>query len=162
MSQLIEVKVPDIGDYSDIPVIEICVAIGDTVKVDDALVTLESDKATMDVPSSVAGVVKEIRVALGDRISEGKIVAVIDAAAAGAAVDADNIYHRIFPETKIVEYRREVRPGDTLWTICGEIATDKEDLRKLVYQAKKDNRIRDVGNLQPGTLVIVRVEEARK
>lgn len=81
---------------------------------------------------------------------------------AGAAVDADNLYHRLFPETKIVEYRREVRPGDTLWTICGEIATDKEDLRKLVYQAKKDNRIMDVGNLQPGTLVIVRVEEARK
>ena len=81
---------------------------------------------------------------------------------AGAAVDADNIYHRIFPETKIVEYCREVKPGDTLWTICGEIATDKEDLRKLVYQAKKDNRIKDVGNLQPGTLVIVRVEEARK
>lgn len=83
-------------------------------------------------------------------------------ALAGAAVDADNIYNRLFPETKIVEYRREVRPGDTLWTICGEIATDKEDLRKLVWQAKKDNRIRDVGNLQPGTLVIVRVEEARK
>lgn len=80
----------------------------------------------------------------------------------GAAMDAGKIYHRIFPETKIVEYRREVRPGDTLWTICGEIATDKEDLRKLVWQAKKDNRIKDVGNLQPGTLVIVRVEEARK
>lgn len=80
---------------------------------------------------------------------------------AGAAVDADNIYNRFFPETKIVEYRREVRPGDTLWTICGEITTDKEDLRRLVWQAKKDNRIRDVGNLQPGTLVIVRVEEAR-
>lgn len=80
---------------------------------------------------------------------------------AGAAVDAGKIYHRLFPETKIVEYRREVKPGDTLWTICGEIATDKEDLRKLVWQAKKDNRIRDVGNLQPGTLVIVRVEEAR-
>ncbi|MFQ9571996.1 MAG: LysM peptidoglycan-binding domain-containing protein [Dialister invisus] len=81
---------------------------------------------------------------------------------AGAAVDADNIYNRLFPEVKIVEYRREVRAGDTLWDICGEIATDKEDLRKLVYQAKKDNRIMDVGNLQPGTLVIVRVEEARK
>ena len=80
---------------------------------------------------------------------------------AGAAVDADNLYHRLFPETKIVEYRREVRPGDTLWTICSEIATKKEDLRKLVWQAKKDNGIRDVGNLQPGTLVIVRVEEAR-
>lgn len=81
---------------------------------------------------------------------------------AGAAVDADSIYNRMFPETKIVEYRREVRPGDTLWTICGEIATDKEDLRKLVWQAKKDNRIRDVGNLQPGMLIVVRVEEARK
>lgn len=81
---------------------------------------------------------------------------------AGAAVDADNIYHRIFPEVKIVEYRREVKPGDTLWTICGEIATDKEDLRKLVWQAKKDNRIQDVGNLQPGMLIVVRVEEARK
>lgn len=81
---------------------------------------------------------------------------------AGAAVDADNLYHRMFPDVKIVEYRREVRPGDTLWDICGEIATDKEDLRRLVWQAKKDNQIRDVGNLQPGTLVIVRVEEARK
>ena len=81
---------------------------------------------------------------------------------AGAVVDADNIYNRLFPETKIVEYRREVRPGDTLWTICGEIATDKEDLRQLVYQAKKDNRIKDVGNLQPGMLIVVRVEEAMK
>lgn len=81
---------------------------------------------------------------------------------AGAAVDADNIYHRIFPETRIVEYRRAVKTGDTLWTICGEIATDKEDLRKLVWQAKKDNRIKDVGNLQPGMLIVVRVEEARK
>lgn len=81
---------------------------------------------------------------------------------AGAAVDADNLYHRMFPDVKIVEYRREVRPGDTLWDICGNLATDKEDLRRLVWQAKKDNRIRDVGNLQPGTLVIVRVEEARK
>lgn len=81
---------------------------------------------------------------------------------AGIYVDADKICNRLFPETKIVEYRREVKQGDTLWDICGEIATDKEDLRKLVWQAKKDNRIHDVGNLQPGTLVIVRVEEARK
>lgn len=81
---------------------------------------------------------------------------------AGAVVDADSICNRLFPEVKIVEYRREVRPGDALWTICGEIATDKEDLRRLVYQAKKDNRIMDVGNLQPGMLIVVRVEEARK
>lgn len=80
---------------------------------------------------------------------------------AGAAVDADNICNRLFPETRIVEYRREVKPGDTLWDICGEIATDKEDLRKLVWQTKKDNRIQDVGNLQPGMLIVVKVEEAR-
>ncbi len=80
---------------------------------------------------------------------------------AGAAVDAEKICNRLFPETRIVEYRREVKPGDTLWTICGEIATDKEDLRKLVWQAKKDNRIMDVGNLQPGMLIVVKVEEAR-
>lgn len=81
---------------------------------------------------------------------------------AGAAVDADNICNRLFPETRIVEYRRKVKAGDTLWDICGEIAMDKEDLRKLVWQAKKDNRIMDVGNLQPGMLIVVRVEEARK
>jgi pyruvate/2-oxoglutarate dehydrogenase complex dihydrolipoamide acyltransferase (E2) component len=75
MSQIIEVKVPDIGDYHDVPVIDICVNTGDTVKVDDALITLESDKATMDVPSSVAGVVREVKVSLGERISEGTVVA---------------------------------------------------------------------------------------
>ena len=85
MSQTIEVKVPDIGDYSDVPVIDICVKVGDTVKVDDALVTLESDKATMDVPSSAAGVVKEIKVALGDKISEGAVVVIIEAAGAATA-----------------------------------------------------------------------------
>lgn len=88
MSQTVEVKVPDIGDFGDIPVIEVCVKVGDTVSVDDALVTLESDKATMDVPSSVAGVVKEIKVALGDRISEGVVVAVIEAAGASTAAES--------------------------------------------------------------------------
>ncbi|MCL1826304.1 MAG: dihydrolipoyllysine-residue acetyltransferase [Betaproteobacteria bacterium] len=71
MSQLTEIKVPDIGDFSDVPIIEIYVKPGDAVALDDALVTLESDKATMDVPATVAGVVKEVLVKLGDRISEG-------------------------------------------------------------------------------------------
>ncbi|WP_291983789.1 dihydrolipoyl dehydrogenase [Candidatus Accumulibacter sp. ACC005] len=82
MSQVIEAKVPDIGDYHDVPVIDVCVAVGDTIKVDDALVTLESDKATMDVPSSVAGVVKEVRVKLGDKVSEGAVVVLIETGAA--------------------------------------------------------------------------------
>ena len=85
MSQIIEAKVPDIGDYSDVPVIDICVKVGDTVKAEDSLVTLESDKATMDVPSPADGVVKEIRVKLGDKVSEGTLVVVLEAAGAATA-----------------------------------------------------------------------------
>ncbi len=78
MSQIIEAKVPDIGDYHDVPAIDVCVQVGDTVRIDDALITLESDKATMDVPSSVAGVVREVKVKLGDKLSEGAVVALIE------------------------------------------------------------------------------------
>ncbi|HVF62698.1 MAG TPA: dihydrolipoyllysine-residue acetyltransferase [Casimicrobiaceae bacterium] len=78
-----EVKVPDIGDFSDVPVIEIFVKAGDIVKVDDPLVTLESDKAAMDVPSPVAGAVQGVRVSVGDRVSEGTVIATV-AATAGA------------------------------------------------------------------------------
>ena len=78
MSQLIELKVPDIGDFAEVPVIEVFIKPGDVVKVDDALVTLESDKATMDVPASAAGVVKEVLVKLGDKIGEGAVVARIE------------------------------------------------------------------------------------
>ena len=80
MSQLIEVKVPDIGDFSDIPVIEINIAPGDSIQIDDSLLTLESDKATMDVPSPVAGVVMEIKVRLNDRVSNGTVVALVEVA----------------------------------------------------------------------------------
>ncbi|PAS96593.1 MAG: dihydrolipoyllysine-residue acetyltransferase [Candidatus Dactylopiibacterium carminicum] len=85
MSQLIEVKVPDIGDFKDVPVIEVSVKPGDTVKIDDPLVTLESDKATMEVPSSAAGVVKEVRVKVGDRVGEGAVVVLLEAEGAAAA-----------------------------------------------------------------------------
>ena len=73
-----EVRVPDIGGYDDVPVIEVLVAVGDTVKKDQGLVTLESDKATMEVPSPFAGIVKELKVKLGDTLSEGAVVAVIE------------------------------------------------------------------------------------
>ncbi len=85
---LVEVKVPDIGDFSDVPVIELYVKVGDSIKVDDSIATLESDKATMDVPSSAAGVVREVKVALGDKVSEGSLLVVIEAAGAGAAAAA--------------------------------------------------------------------------
>ncbi|CAH2787612.1 MAG: Dihydrolipoamide acetyltransferase component of pyruvate dehydrogenase complex (EC [uncultured Paraburkholderia sp.] len=85
MSQAIEVKVPDIGDYKDIPVIEVLVKAGDTVEKEQSLMTLESDKATMDVPSSAAGVVKEVKVKVGDTVSEGSVIVVVEAEGGAAA-----------------------------------------------------------------------------
>ena len=85
MGQVNEAKVPDIGNYTDVPVIEMLVAVGDTVKKDQGLVTLESDKATMEVPSSVAGVVRELKVKVGDTLSEGSVVAVIESSDAAAS-----------------------------------------------------------------------------
>ena len=77
-----EVKVPDIGDFKDIPVIELLVKPGDAVKKDDSLVVLESDKATMEVPSPVAGVVDELKVKVGDKVSAGTLVALLEGGAA--------------------------------------------------------------------------------
>ena len=81
----IESKVPDIGGHGDVPVIELLVAVGDTVKKDQGLVTLESDKATMEVPAIADGVVKALKVKLGDKVSEGSVIAIIDGAASASA-----------------------------------------------------------------------------
>ena len=85
MSQVIEIKVPDIGDYDGVPVIEVHVKPGDVVEKEQSLVTLESDKATMDVPSSHAGVVKEVKVKVGDSISEGHVVILLEESGSGSA-----------------------------------------------------------------------------
>ena len=87
MSQLIEVKVPDIGDFAEVPIIDLFFKVGDSIKVDDAICTLESDKATMDVPSPVAGVVKEVLVQLGAKVAEGALLIKVESGA--AAVNAE-------------------------------------------------------------------------
>jgi len=84
MSDIVEVKVPDIGDFKDVPIIDVLVKVGDTVAAEDSLITLESDKATMDVPSPVSGVIKELKVKVGDKVAEGTLVALIAGAGAGA------------------------------------------------------------------------------
>jgi len=81
---MIEVKVPDIGDFKDIPVIEVFVKPGDTVKKDESILTLESDKATMEVPSSHSGTVKELKVKLGDKVSQGTVLLILEAEATAA------------------------------------------------------------------------------
>jgi dihydrolipoamide dehydrogenase len=81
---LIEVKVPDIGDFAEVAVIEVLVKPGDTIKPEQSLITVESDKASMEIPSSHAGVVKELKVKLGDKVAEGSVVLLLEAAGAGA------------------------------------------------------------------------------
>ena len=79
----LEIKVPDIGDFTDVPIIQVFVKPGDAVKPEDPLISLESDKATMDVPSPAAGTVKDLKVKVGDRVSQGKVILVLDAASGG-------------------------------------------------------------------------------
>lgn len=81
----IEVKVPDIGDFKEVEVIELMVKVGDTIKVDQSLITVESDKASMEIPSSHAGVIKELKVKVGDKIAEGSLLVILDAAASASA-----------------------------------------------------------------------------
>jgi pyruvate dehydrogenase E2 component (dihydrolipoamide acetyltransferase) len=88
MPQNLEVKIPDIGDFKDVAVIEVLVKPGDSIKAEDSILTLESDKATMDVPSPAAGVVKDIQVKVGDTVSEGSLVLTLDTGAAPAAAPA--------------------------------------------------------------------------
>ena len=97
MAQLKEARVPDIGDYNDVPVIELLVAVGDTVAKDQGLATLESDKATMEVPAPFAGVVRELKIKLGDTLSEGAVVALIEPLDAGGG-DGDKRAEPAAPE----------------------------------------------------------------
>jgi dihydrolipoamide dehydrogenase len=85
MAPQIEIKVPDIGDFKDVAVIEVMVKAGETVAVDTGLIMVESDKASMEIPSSHAGVVKEVRVKVDDKVSEGSTIVVLETASAAAA-----------------------------------------------------------------------------
>jgi dihydrolipoamide dehydrogenase len=82
MSQMVEILVPDIGNFDSVDVIEVLVAVGDTIAKEDSLITVESDKASMDIPSSHAGVVKELKVAVGDKIAKGSLILVVESAQA--------------------------------------------------------------------------------
>lgn len=120
MAQIVEVKVPDIGDFKEVPIIELLVKVGDLVKAEDSLMTLESDKATMDIPSPVSGVVSELKVKVGDKVAEGVLLALVtvgaDAmaiAAAPAAVAAPVSSPAAVPaSTSATAVGADYRPGD--------------------------------------------------
>ena len=115
MSQVIEIKVPDIGDYDGVPVIEVHVKPGDVVEKEQSLVTLESDKATMDVPSSHSGVVKEVKVKVGDNISEGHVVILLEesgsASAQAAPVAAPAATASVAPQKTVVPAAAQAAGG---------------------------------------------------
>lgn len=131
MAEIKEALVPDIGDYSDIPVIEVLVAVGDTVKKDQGLVTLESDKATMEVPSSVAGIVKEIKVKVGDNLSEGKLVALIEVSEEAAAPAAAAAAPAPAAKTEAAETATKVEP------VAAPAEPDKLAARDIEQSAAK-------------------------
>ena len=85
MSQVIEIKVPDIGDFKDVEIIEVMVQAGDSIEQEQSLITLETDKATMEVPSPAAGTVKELKVNVGDKVSEGSVILMLASSAAAPA-----------------------------------------------------------------------------
>jgi len=116
LSTRTEVAVPDIGDFSDVPVIEVLVAVGDAVEAEQSLVTLESDKATMEVPAPVAGVIAELRVQLDDTVSEGDIIAVIDVADEAGSVSGpvDQAADQASSETESVAPEPAVEKEDTM------------------------------------------------
>ncbi|MCX7156824.1 MAG: dihydrolipoyllysine-residue acetyltransferase [Rhodocyclales bacterium] len=127
MAQIVEVKVPDIGDFKDVPIIELLVKVGDEIKAEDSLMTLESDKATMDVPSPVSGVVTEVKVKVGDKVAEGVVLALVevvdagDTATAAAAAVAAPVVPSVpvqtvapaAPAASAAGPSSDFRPGDT-------------------------------------------------
>ena len=106
-----EIAVPDIGDYQDVPVIEVHVATGDVVAEEDPLVTLESDKATMDVPATAAGKVQDVRVKVGDTVSEGTVVVVVGGDGAGPLTTPPSLVGQQEPEPEPPGSGPPARPG---------------------------------------------------
>ena len=122
MSNTIEIKVPDIGDFGDVPVIELLVSAGDRVDVDDGLITLESDKATMEVPSSAAGVIKELRVSLDDSVSVGDVVAILE-----AEVETDGQSDESAPEEAPDQEQREETGRDEETAVKKDNESERDD-----------------------------------
>ena len=102
MSNLVEVIVPDIGNFDSVDVIEVLVKVGDTIAKEDSLITLESDKASMDIPSSDAGVVKEIKIKVGDKVAKGTLILVLEAEAGAKATTANTETPKAEPDRKSV------------------------------------------------------------
>ncbi|VVM27826.1 Dihydrolipoamide acetyltransferase component of pyruvate dehydrogenase complex (EC [uncultured Gammaproteobacteria bacterium] len=100
MSEIKNIQLPDIGDFDEVEVIEILVSVGDTIKADDSIITLESDKASMEIPAPWAGVVTEINIALGDKIKQGDVLLALQTEEDSVATSEESIAEVINTDQK--------------------------------------------------------------
>ena len=133
---LVNIQVPDIGDFDEVGVIELLVKVGDTVKAEQSLITVESDKASMEIPSSHAGVVKELKIALGDKVKQGSVIAVVESADAGAAAPSASVSSSASDALRVA-YRDEL-----LTTV----------VRDLVHGARVDDIAEELADLADAAL----------
>ena len=168
MSQIIEIKVPDIGDYKDVPVIEVLVKAGDKVEKEQSIVVLESDKATMDVPSSHSGVVKEVKVKIGDNLSQGSVVITLEEDAAPAVAPAQ-ASHAVDPAPAITSSSPGGAPIEIKVPDIGDYkdvpvievlvkAGDKVEKEQSIVVLESDKATMDVPSSHSGVVKEVKVK----
>ena len=121
MSNLVEVIVPDIGNFESVDIIEVFVKPGDTIAKEDSLITVESDKASMDIPSSHAGVVKEVKVKVGDKVSKDSVILLVEAEAGASAAPAQTEPSKT--ETPKAEAAHSLPPRSKISTLCSPSVT---------------------------------------
>jgi len=166
MSQIIEIKVPDIGDYKDIPVIEVLVKPGDQVEKEQSIVVLESDKATMDVPSSHSGVVKEVKVKIGDNLSQGSVVITLEEGVASVATPVQASSSAPIPVSAPVSGTTPIEIkvpdiGDYKGVPVIEVlvkAGDKIDKEQSIVVLESDKATMDVPSSHSGVVKEVKVK----
>ncbi|MEM7278516.1 MAG: biotin/lipoyl-containing protein [Pseudomonadota bacterium] len=186
MTSKIEIRVPDIGDFSDVEVIELLVAVGDTVELEDGLVSLETDKATMDVPASAAGQIVSLEIAVGDTVNQGDVIAVVESAESSeepvkvepADTSDDPAYAAtaVLPETAKVALKESAGPAEEIDIRVPDIGdfSDVEVIEILVspgdtvelddglVSLETDKATMDVPSSHAGTLSAVLVEVGDK
>jgi pyruvate dehydrogenase E2 component (dihydrolipoamide acetyltransferase) len=159
MAQAQEARVPDIGDYSDVPVIEVLVSVGDTVKKDQGLITLESDKATLEVPAAFGGVVRELKVKVGDTLSEGGVVALIEpegeassaAAPAPGAPGAEAKQEPAPARPAVVSPAKPVEPDAPVEPVATTQAPDKLTQREIARSQSRTASGATAGQAEPSS-----------
>ena len=154
---VIEIKVPDIGDFSDVTVIELLVKPGDTVKAEQSLITVESDKASMEIPCSHAGVVKELKVALGDKVKEGSLVLLLDVAVVADAAPAPE-FVATAPDEPVLESKKAPAPAASSQAATNSIATSAAAVSPAASTSPVEVRVPDIGDFKDVAVIEIMVK----